>query len=665
MDTFRSKNRLSLLLIATVIAVIVFSTGHVYGLSVRPFDGNYTDVGKPGFPQRIELDQISPGESWTYNYTLIKDIRYHVYLIGEWSDLNEHQTDYDILLYRQTSNDPRFVSSHTESAGYPEQVSNDGKGQFFIPTISGEYYFVVVNDADDSAAAEPATLVVVERIDTDNWYTKYLHEPYENITSYNDNWVYEFISDKPRIKVDIRVPPTLDMYEARLYLMANVEKQIGFSIDGAIVPWEPGLYAQLNGTYGGFNKDPQGYRHLNASVGCERTGDDMVFDFIAPNDKLTLYHLILLPEYGNGTVSFRLQTDFTNPAASIIDPPKEVESGEEVIVKCMILDESKLDEVKLYYSTDGEKTWKNSAIIEENQYYIGTLPGQTGGTEVSYYYEITDILANTVTTASKYLVRTPSELYFTIDNDGVYGGNELFVAGELNQPNKQVTLTYRQGENIVAFNVKSDSSGKFTHAFAPNKLGSWEVSASYTGDESWKPVSSENEAFNVKRKPTSLSLNLSSSKIHITEQVNITGQFSENNIGTEIFITASNGFNETFLLGLTDNTGFYRTSFEPDTQGVWRIQAQTKPNGIFTEGSLSNPVELEVGNPTLEMKLKNVTSTAMKPPYVYGVGALSGGTIGGALYLARKKGLFRRSGEVEEVEEAPEEEDEDDFDIDF
>ena len=648
-----------------VFTVVVFSSSHVYGLSIKPFDGNYTDVGKPGFPQRIELNQTLPGESWTYNYTLIKDIKYHIYLIGEWSDLNEHQTDYDILLYRQTSNDPRFVSSHTESAGYPEQVSNDGMGQYFIPTISGEYYFVVVNDADDSAAAEPATLVVVEQIDTDKWYTKYLHEPYENVTSYNDNWVYEFISDKSRIKIDIRVPPTLDMYEARLYLMANVEKQIGLNIDGALVPWEPGLNAELNGTYGGFNKDPQGYRHLNASAGCEHTGDDMVFDFKAPNNTITLYHLILLPEYGNGTVSFRLQTDFTNPVASIVDPPTEVESGEEVIVKCMILDESKLEEVKLYYSTDGEKTWYSTAIKEEDQYFVGTLPAQTGGTEVTYYYEVTDILANTVTTESKYLVRTSTELYFTIDRDGVFGGNELFVAGELNRPNKLVTLTYQQGENNVSFSVKSDSSGKFTHAFAPNKLGNWEVSASYAGDESWKPVSSEKETFNVKKKPTSLSLNLSSSKIHIGEKVNITGFFSEKNIGNEVFITAGNGFNETFLLGLTDETGFYGTTFEPDSQGIWRVQGLTKPNGIFTEGSMSKPVELEVGNPTLEMKLTNVTSTAMKPPYVYGVGALSGGSIGGVIYLARKRGLLGRTGEVEEVEETPEEDEEDDFDIDF
>jgi len=48
---------------------------------------------------------------------------------------------------------------------------------------------------------------------------------------------------------------------------------------------------------------------------------------------------------------------------------------------------------------------------------------------------------------------------------------------------------------------------------------------------------------------------------------------------------------------------------------------------------------------------------------VYGVGAALGGSIGGGLYLARKRGYL--GGKGEEVEETPEGEGEEDEEFDF
>ena len=50
---------------------------------------------------------------------------------------------------------------------------------------------------------------------------------------------------------------------------------------------------------------------------------------------------------------------------------------------------------------------------------------------------------------------------------------------------------------------------------------------------------------------------------------------------------------------------------------------------------------------------------------MYGVGAALGGSIGGGLYLARKRGYL--GGKGQEVEEAPagEGEEDEDFDFDF
>jgi hypothetical protein len=54
-----------------------------------------------------------------------------------------------------------------------------------------------------------------------------------------------------------------------------------------------------------------------------------------------------------------------------------------------------------------------------------------------------------------------------------------------------------------------------------------------------------------------------------------------------------------------------------------------------------------------------------KPPYVYGVGAALGGSIGGGLYLARKRGYLGGGGEKEEEMPEGEAEEDEEFDFEF
>lgn len=276
---------------------------------------------------RLEINFTMPGEVVTYNYTLEAGHTYHIYLIGEYANLTRHLTDYDIFLYRETEGRPLFLSSHTEAAGYPEQVSNDGQGRYFTPSESGNYYITIRNDLIESSAAEEATLMVIEHIETDRWYARFLREPAENDFRYDSDWVYEFESSARRLKIIIEVPDTLDMYEARLYTMANPVKGKGRKIMGVMVPWDSGLFAIQSGVYGGFNNNPQGFRHLNASASCEHSGDDMIIDYMQPIMDPLLYRLLLMSEYGNGTLRFMVQTDFKEPVITDAGSPTDIEGG--------------------------------------------------------------------------------------------------------------------------------------------------------------------------------------------------------------------------------------------------------------------------------------------------------------------------------------------------
>ena len=144
------QSKLKPLLITALLALtlsmilICHASAEIYA-----FSGNSTIVKRTGFPVIIERDQIMPGETWTYIYNLEEDHRYHIFLVGEYVNLEDHITDYDIHLYRARGPVLNYLSSHTEAAGYPEQVSNDEEGWYFTPKSTGTYYICVRNDPKD------------------------------------------------------------------------------------------------------------------------------------------------------------------------------------------------------------------------------------------------------------------------------------------------------------------------------------------------------------------------------------------------------------------------------------------------------------------------------------------------------------------------------------
>ncbi|TEU10310.1 hypothetical protein E3J20_04540, partial [Candidatus Bathyarchaeota archaeon] len=220
--------------------------------------GNITVIREPVQAIEIAEDFIPVGEANTFIYYLEKGHKYHIYLSGEWADPTTHETDYDIYVYKLIGSAAQLISTHTEAAGLLEQVGNDELGQFFIPDSTRLYYFTIRNDALESSAAEPATLMVLEHIETNTWLDVWMEGKVNEQTVSDTLWSYEFVTSSPRIRVDLRVPISLDMYEARLYVMGNPAAGKGELMEGIPVAWEPGLRGELSGFYGGFNFDPQG-----------------------------------------------------------------------------------------------------------------------------------------------------------------------------------------------------------------------------------------------------------------------------------------------------------------------------------------------------------------------------------------------------------------------
>lgn len=634
-------------IILLIIYVACFTVGSLSPLSSPPascepmwpiMSGNKTVVDKPVEPVIIDEGQIPVGATWIYIYKLQADHTYHIYLLGDWADLAEHNTDYDIYVYEISGATAKFVSSHTESAGLPEQVGNDGYGRYFTPSRTGNYYFCVANDRSESSAAEVGTFIAIEHIDLNHWYSRRMQGKVDEEPVRETTWAYEFNTSADRIRVFVDVPSNLDMYEARLYVMAKPAAGKGALLNGIPVAWEPGLRGERSGFYGGFNFDPQGFRHVDAMGSCEHSGEDMVIDYEAPAEGNLLYHLVLIAEYFSGTVKFIVQTDFESPELQLIDPLTIVESGEQTVLEVSVRDETAVESLSLSYSTDGGGRWRQLTLIEEGDgVYSGEVPALGGGTMVDYVFEAEDEMGNVGEIRGSYKVMSSSDLELHLNEDEITGGESVKTYGYLTHGGKEVEIHYTHGNDVSNFTVTTDGPGYFSHVFTPDSKGEWQVAARFAGDNASHPAISETLSFAVTSLSTSLTCTLSDGEIELGEEVTISGAFSLEKAGLRVELTLAVAENTTKLSVETSSDGSYSATFKPDSKGAWKVRAGVQGDGFTYEGSESATAELTVVAPSLKTKVYRLPSVLVRPPYLYGLLGVIGGTAGGVVFYIRRR----------------------------
>ncbi|HVP40717.1 MAG TPA: hypothetical protein VMS95_02025, partial [Candidatus Krumholzibacteriaceae bacterium] len=267
--------------------------------------GAETFINKPVYPIKINASEIPIGNNYTLIYNLQANTTYHGYFYGKWiNNGSEPKTDYDVYVYNPLG---ELESVHTEAAGLPEHLGDNVTYPYFTPKYSGNYTFVIRNDPRESQAAEAGTFMLIQYVETNKWYEQYIQGKVNDQPVQNTSWAFEFQTSSKNIEAKIRVPDTLDMYEARLYLMANPSQGKGTTLNNVSLAWEPGLYGNRSSIYGGYNFDSKQYRGL-AYASCEYPGQDMLINYTSPYDGESLYHLVLIGEAGEGTIGFAVKT---------------------------------------------------------------------------------------------------------------------------------------------------------------------------------------------------------------------------------------------------------------------------------------------------------------------------------------------------------------------
>jgi len=444
--------------------------------------GNWTYLEKPMFPVLLNDSEVPIGQNWSIVCPLRANHTYHVYCYGAWiNNGSEPKTDYDIYVYDPSG---ELEGCHTESAGLPEHLGTAVDEPFFSPRYSGNYTFVLVNDQRESKGAEQATLTIIEKVECNAWIEHYVDgKDSASLPTFNTSWAYELVTESERVEAWIRVPETLDMYEARMYLMADPASERGTILNDVPLAWEPGLYGERCGSYGGYNLESKEYRGL-AYASCEFYGQDMFLNFTSPNKGKSLYHLVLIGETGNGTIEFLIKTQFTNACLKPLTAPTRVYPNVDTTI-AYISNITDLRNAALQYSTDG---WTNSTRLEmeisENRTCSAIIPGQSAGTTVAYQIEAADVLENVLTSNGSYAVKDGLAISLTAAQEAITQGENVTVRGLLTPAvaSLPVYVHFTSANESKELLCYTRSDGTFTTTFRTNNTGMWEARARFEGN---------------------------------------------------------------------------------------------------------------------------------------------------------------------------------------
>jgi hypothetical protein len=445
--------------------------------------GNWTYVAKPMFPVFFNQSQIAIGKNWTIICPLQANHTYHIYFYGKWINTgSDPMTDYNVYVYDPNG---QMVGYHTQSAGLPEHLGTTVNDPFFVPKLSGNYTFVIANDPATSSGAQQATFMIIEDAACNVWHQCYIQGMNsQNMPTLNTSWAYEFATAGKFVEVYVKVPETLDMYEARLYLMTNPNSSNQTLLDGVPLAWEPGLYGNKSTgqlTVGGYNLDCKEYRGV-AWASCEFYGQDMCLNFSLPKNTTTLYHLVFIGEVGSGTIQFLIKTEFNSSSLAPESIPTRVFPGNSTSV-AYVSRMVPLQSASLEYTIDDWTTLNMVNMSISNRTCSAIIGGQEAGTTVRYRVEAVDMLENTLTANGTYVVKYPSTLNFTLIQTETQPGQNVSVIGDLTPKAKNMLVTIyfvsaNSTEKIVCTTL---DDGSFSGSFKPETTGTWMVYASFSG----------------------------------------------------------------------------------------------------------------------------------------------------------------------------------------
>jgi len=123
--------------------------------------------------------------------------------------------------------------------------------------------------------------------------------------------------------------------------------------------------------------------------------------------------------------------------------------------------------------------------------------------------------------------------------------------------------------------VISSADGSFSYSWTPTLVNSYQLRASWTGDDTYNGAISDTVSITVKKIASSVSCTTSSSTITNGDTITVTGSISPAVSGKTVTLTyvKPDGTTKVTRTVTTSSDGSFSDSYKPDVIGAWSVTA--------------------------------------------------------------------------------------------
>jgi peptide/nickel transport system substrate-binding protein len=176
-------------------------------------------------------------------------------------------------------------------------------------------------------------------------------------------------------------------------------------------------------------------------------------------------------------------------------------------------------------------------------------------------------------------------------------GDSITVSGSIAPAvsSVNITLTYtKPSSSTLNRTITSAANGSYSDCYVPDCVGSWNVKASWNGDDAHEGATSTSVYFNIIKISSNISCSVSPTSTTIGSNITVFGSITPTRLGVTAIISYRSNTSWNTLTTITSaSDGSYSYSWKPTSAGVYLLKASWAGDSAYNE-AISNVISVTV-----------------------------------------------------------------------
>jgi len=238
------------------------------------------------------------------------------------------------------------------------------------------------------------------------------------------------------------------------------------------------------------------------------------------------------------------------------------------------------------------------------------------------------------------IAKSPSSISTSVFPSSITIGSSITISGSIAPAHSSVTVTLsfsKPDGTALIWTPVTASNGSYSYAFTPDMVGSWNMRASWEGDAEHEGASSSWMSFTVSKISSTISCNLSSSRLTIGGSVTVSGSISPSHSGVNVTISYNDhGAWNTLATATSAPDGSYSYLWTPSPIGSYQLKASWEGDESHS-GATSSVVSITVVKILTAISCTSSSSEIIEGNTVIISGSISPTVSGKAIILTYRK----------------------------